>query len=73
MMPRIPAHRVRKNDIVLIECYLTRWRKKANTNDKTRGNVWMTWGVSFELLRVAQLFMGPDETLDLPEEINVEI
>ncbi|KAI0352685.1 hypothetical protein OH77DRAFT_1523246, partial [Trametes cingulata] len=53
---KIPAERLQRSDIVLVECYVKRFKNKSlNTNDKE----WTAWGVQFELLRIAQLFIGP--------------
>ena len=61
--------RLQVTDVIVAECYLKRYRPKVAGESK-RG--WTSWGVNLELLRIAQLFVGPgivDEPL--PESAAV--
>ncbi|OJT13879.1 hypothetical protein TRAPUB_9548 [Trametes pubescens] len=66
-MTRIPSDRVRKTDIVLVECYVRRFKSRENTNRYT----WQSWGVNFKLLRIAHILRGPSPTELVPEDSAV--
>ncbi|KAI0335955.1 hypothetical protein GY45DRAFT_1333113 [Cubamyces sp. BRFM 1775] len=68
-MERADNSRVQKTDIVLVECYVKRFKSR---NAPTR-YTWSTWGVSFELLRIAQLLRGPGPTELVPDDSRVSL
>ncbi|KAI9059618.1 hypothetical protein FKP32DRAFT_1679687 [Trametes sanguinea] len=53
---KIAASRIQVSDIVMVECYIKRFKNKS-LNNGMRG--WNAWGVQYELLRIAQLCVGP--------------
>lgn len=63
-MDKISPDRVRKTDLVLVECYVRRFKSR----DPGSRYVWKTYGVTFELLRIAHLLRGPGPTELAPEE-----
>ncbi|KAL7281811.1 hypothetical protein ACG7TL_005134 [Trametes sanguinea] len=67
---RIPASRIQVSDIVVVECYVKRFKDKS-LNGGNRG--WNAWGVQYELLRIAQLYVGPGFRDELPPDSNAVI
>ncbi|KAH9851800.1 hypothetical protein C2E23DRAFT_886333 [Lenzites betulinus] len=61
---KIPATTISPSDIVVVEFYIRRFKGK-NANP---GRTWKTWGVNFDLLRIAQLFVGPGPLQEPPPE-----
>ncbi|OJT04375.1 hypothetical protein TRAPUB_4918 [Trametes pubescens] len=55
-MTRLSAADVFEDDIVVVECNFTRWRK--NTEGKKKH--WSTWDVGFEMISIATLFSNPN-------------
>lgn len=51
---KVPPERIQLTDVVLFECYIRRYR-----TDGSNGPDWSVWAVNFELLRIAQLVIGP--------------
>ncbi|KAH9848185.1 hypothetical protein C2E23DRAFT_739945, partial [Lenzites betulinus] len=68
-MDKILPDTLRKTDVALVECYVRRFKSK----DSNSRQVWNGWGVSFELLRIAQLFGGPGPAELMPNESNISL
>ncbi|OSD03121.1 hypothetical protein PYCCODRAFT_1467410 [Trametes coccinea BRFM310] len=62
---RIPAARIQASDVVVVECYIKRFKNKSMSTG-SRG--WTAWGVQYELLRIAQLCIGPGYVDELPPD-----
>ncbi|KAJ3008527.1 hypothetical protein NUW54_g3117 [Trametes sanguinea] len=67
---KIHASQIQLSDVVVVECYIKRFKNK-NLNNGFRG--WHAWGVQYELLRIAQLCVGPGFVDELPPDSNATI
>ncbi|KAI0675197.1 hypothetical protein C8Q78DRAFT_988915 [Trametes maxima] len=54
-MPRLTPADLAENDILVVECTLTRWKKPADMRKKQ----WTSWSVGFELQSIALLYAAP--------------
>ncbi|KAI0355687.1 hypothetical protein OH77DRAFT_1436778 [Trametes cingulata] len=54
-MPRISAAEIADNDIVVVECHFTRWKKAAEGKRK----LWSSWDVGFDLVSISILYSSP--------------
>ncbi|EIW62574.1 uncharacterized protein TRAVEDRAFT_42932 [Trametes versicolor FP-101664 SS1] len=68
-MAKIDGSRVQKTDVVVVECYIKRYRSREASS---RFN-WTSWGVGFELLRVAHILAGPGPADLLPDDSQVDL
>ncbi|OBZ77795.1 hypothetical protein A0H81_02173 [Grifola frondosa] len=68
-MSTINATAIAKNDIVLVECYLTRWRLGETKYSKA----WDAWKCGFQLHTVALLYSAPDVSKDLELDVDEEL
>ncbi|OBZ67373.1 hypothetical protein A0H81_12739 [Grifola frondosa] len=69
-MKQISAAALDEHDVVLVECFLTRWQ----TDDKaTRTKRWVEWCCGLELNTVSLLFSAPDTSKDLRLNLDDEI
>ncbi|KAJ3006616.1 hypothetical protein NUW54_g3871 [Trametes sanguinea] len=68
-MNKIDEGRIQKTDMVLVEAYVKRFKHREPGNRFT----WSSWGVSFELLRIALLYPGPGPADLMPGDSNVNI
>ncbi|KAH9852993.1 hypothetical protein C2E23DRAFT_729657, partial [Lenzites betulinus] len=59
---KMNAADIRPSDIVVVEFYIRRFKNKA----LNKGRGWTAWGVNFDLLRIAQLVVGPGLPQELP-------
>ncbi|KAH9847122.1 hypothetical protein C2E23DRAFT_863604 [Lenzites betulinus] len=66
---KVPATTISPSDIVVVEFYIRRF--KGKTGNTGRG--WTTWGVNFDLLRIAQIFVGPGPIQEPPPESSAFI
>ncbi|KAI9059960.1 hypothetical protein FKP32DRAFT_1579056, partial [Trametes sanguinea] len=66
-MTKIEPARINKSDIVVVECYVKRFKTTPNRF------AWQQWGVTFELLRIAQLLNGPGPANIEPEDSHVSL
>ncbi|KAI9067883.1 hypothetical protein FKP32DRAFT_1558970, partial [Trametes sanguinea] len=66
-MTKVSADTIKKSDIVVVECYIKRFKSVPNQY------AWQQWGVSFELLRIAQLFSGPGPVDIVPHDSHVDL
>ncbi|OJT12392.1 hypothetical protein TRAPUB_11061 [Trametes pubescens] len=60
VMPRLRAADIAEEDLVVVECNLTRWKKQAEMKKK----MWTAWDVGFELISIAVLYAEPTNTPD---------
>lgn len=67
---KVAAERLQVSDIVVVECYVKRFKHKPAVATQ-RG--WVSWGVNFELIRIAQLLVGPGVVDDPPPECAANI
>ncbi|KAI9064622.1 hypothetical protein FKP32DRAFT_1602840 [Trametes sanguinea] len=67
-MPQLSPVDVVKNDIVLVECYLTRWKKAGDSKGK---KTWGSFDVGFELQSLCLLYSAPENVGD-DDELPVE-
>ncbi|OBZ76919.1 hypothetical protein A0H81_03467 [Grifola frondosa] len=68
-MSTINATAIAKNDIVLVECYLTRWRLGETKYSKA----WDAWKCGFQLHTIALLYSAPDVSKDLELDVDEEL
>lgn len=69
-MSQIDPARVQKTDLVLVECYVNRFKSKEQSIRKG----WNSWGVNFDLIRIAYLSAGPGAAGDLvPDDCDVNL
>ena len=68
-MEKVDAARVQKTDVVLVECYIKRFKSRDGTN---RGG-WRTWAVNFEILRIAHILAGPGAPDLAPDDCAVDL
>lgn len=61
---KIPADRVRYSDIIVVECYVRRFRNK----ELNVGSGWNAWKIAFDLLRIALLVEGQPPLDEPPPE-----
>ncbi|KAI9067026.1 hypothetical protein FKP32DRAFT_1601420 [Trametes sanguinea] len=66
-MPKLDANKINKSDIVVVECYVKRFKI---TRDHYN---WQQWGVAFELLRIAQILRGPGPPDIVPDDSHVSL
>ncbi|KAI9067795.1 hypothetical protein FKP32DRAFT_1563037 [Trametes sanguinea] len=69
IMDKIDPSRVQKTDVVVVECYIKRFKMRDGNNRYG----WKTWTVGFELLRIAQLLVGPGPADLVPEDSSVDL
>lgn len=74
-MPQISPVDLGKNDIVVVECHLNRWKRVSDGKAKKS---WSSFDVGFELIALYQLYSAPAdvEDGDVPgavDEITVEL
>lgn len=55
LLPRITPSDFANNDIVIIECNFTRWRKPGEAKKRT----WSTWDVGFDVQNITLLHVSP--------------
>ncbi|OBZ66981.1 hypothetical protein A0H81_12999 [Grifola frondosa] len=68
-MDTISAATISKNDVVLVECQLKRWK----VGDKAKySNKWVTWRCGFELSSVSLLYIAPDTSTDAYIDVDAE-
>ncbi|KAI0657847.1 hypothetical protein C8Q70DRAFT_1055607 [Cubamyces menziesii] len=67
---RVPASRLQGSDVVVVECYVKRFKPKTPGSPQ-KG--WVSWAVTFELLRIAQLLVGPGIVDEPPPDSNASI
>lgn len=60
-MPQLSAVDLGKNDIVVVECNLTRWKRAAEGKAKKS---WTSFDVGFELLSIFLLYSAPADVED---------
>ena len=68
-MEKIDAARIQKTDVVLVECYIKRFKSRDGNNRAG----WRTWAVNFEILRIAHLFAGPGAPDLVPDDCAVDL
>ncbi|KAI9064826.1 hypothetical protein FKP32DRAFT_1569061, partial [Trametes sanguinea] len=66
-MSKIDPARVQKTDVVVVECYVKRFKTTTQRYN------WTQWGVGFELLRIAHLLSGPGPVEIVPEDSHVNL
>ncbi|KAL6310524.1 hypothetical protein BKA93DRAFT_21342 [Sparassis latifolia] len=59
-MRQMHATDIHKNDLVLVECNVTRWRVNAKGKASYEKG-WTKWRTGFELVTIAHLYDGPQE------------
>ncbi|KAI0640758.1 hypothetical protein C8Q79DRAFT_994759 [Trametes meyenii] len=65
-MPRLTAADLAEDDILVVECTLTRWKKPADVRRKQ----WTTWNVGFELQSISLLHASPGPVAQGPVAVN---
>ncbi|OBZ77423.1 hypothetical protein A0H81_02761 [Grifola frondosa] len=68
-MKKISPAVLGEHDIVLVECFLTRW-KTGERAKRTKG--WSTWRCGFELNSISLLFSAPDTSTDVELDLDLE-
>ncbi|OBZ73355.1 hypothetical protein A0H81_07235 [Grifola frondosa] len=68
-MKKISPAALGKNDIVLVEAFVTRW--KAG-DKKTYSKSWSTWRCGLELNNLSLLFVAPDTSTDVHIDVDAE-
>lgn len=64
-MPHLRAADLAEEDIVVVECNLTRWKKQGENKKK----MWTSWDIGFELLSVSLLYTEPSSVDVAPENV----
>lgn len=68
-MPRISAADIDTDDIVVLECNFTRWKKPAEAKKKG----WTTWDVGFELISISHVYSYIPELEPIPPVGNPDV
>lgn len=55
LMTRLTAADISTDDVVLMECQFTRWKKPGDAKKK----MWVSWDVGFELNSISLLYASP--------------
>ncbi len=73
-MRQMDTKRIQKTDVVLVECYIKRFKSRDNSVRKDGSKEWISWGVNFDLIRIALLSTGPGAVTDLvPDDCDVDL
>lgn len=56
-----------KDDIVMLECNITRFKPTTGAGSKRTGKGWDVWNVALELIDILYLFQAPELTTELVE------
>lgn len=62
-MPQLRAADIAEDDIIIVECNFTRWKKPGENKKK----LWASWDVGFELISISVLYAEPTTASGVPE------
>lgn len=67
------AAMITKDDIVMLECNVNRFKPTTGPGSKRTGKGWDVWNVALELIDILYLFQAPDVKTELVDtEIEAE-
>lgn len=60
-----PASMIAKDDIVMLECHITRYKPMNGLRGKRSSKDWEAWNVALELIDIIYLYQAPDAKSDV--------